>query len=78
MEFTQEQKGLQVIQLEEENLILHGERWELRGDVFYITGKAEIDGEIYHEFCMAFQPKPLSSDLETAITGDWDWYDFVF
>lgn len=80
-EFTDEQKknGINMIEIEEDELILEGEYVEGEGKNYVITGIATIEGERYHEFQVEFElvEEPSSESLEDIMETEWEWYDYL-
>ncbi|OUQ59977.1 hypothetical protein B5E58_02490 [Tyzzerella sp. An114] len=80
-EFTEEQKknGINMIEIEEDELILEGEYVEGEGKNYVITGIATIEGERYHEFQVEFElvEEPSSESLEDIMETEWEWYDYL-
>ncbi len=80
-EFTEEQKknGINMIEIEEDELILEGEYVEGEGKNYVITGIATIEGERYHEFQVEFElvEEPSSESLGDIMETEWEWYDYL-
>lgn len=80
-EFTDEQKknGINMIEIEEDELILEGEYVEGEGKNYVITGIATIEGERYHEFQVEFElvEEPSSESLGDIMETEWEWYDYL-
>ncbi len=81
IEFTDEQKkkGINVFEIEEDELILEGEYIEGEGKNYIITGIATIEGERYHEFQIEFElvEEPSSLSAEDIMETEWEWYDYL-
>lgn len=79
--FTQEEcnKGLNKIEIEEDELILLGEVVEGEDKQYVITGTAVIEGETYHDFQIEFELEQLPEEfnLESIMQIDWKWYDYL-
>lgn len=80
-EFTEEQKknGINMIEIEEDELILEGEYVEGEGKNYVITGIATIEGERYREFQVEFElvEEPSSESLGDIMETEWEWYDYL-
>ena len=81
IKFTEEQKakGINVFEIEEDELLFEGEYIEGEGKSYVITGIATIEGERYHEFQIEFEllEEPKSESAEDTMGAEWDWYDYI-
>ncbi|MBO8434859.1 MAG: hypothetical protein IAC55_06025 [Tyzzerella sp.] len=81
IKFTEEQKakGINVFEIEEDELLFEGEYIEGEGKSYVITGIATIEGERYHEFQIEFEllEEPKSESAEDIMGAEWDWYDYI-
>lgn len=77
--FTEEQKELHKIYLEEDDLQMEGESIEGKGKQYILTGVATIEGERYHDFQIEFAllQEPAEETIEAILAEEWDWYDFL-
>lgn len=77
--FTEEQKELHKIYLEEDDLQMEGESIEGEGKHYILTGVATIEGERYHDFQIEFAllQEPAAETIEAILAEEWDWYDFL-
>lgn len=72
-------EGINVIEITDDNVKLYGEYIEGEGKNYVVTGKADIDGEIYHDFKIEFEllKEPEGDNIEDILSVEWDWYDYI-
>lgn len=77
--FTEEQKEQHKFYLEEDDLLMEGEKLEGEGKHYVLTGVATIEGERYHDFEIEFAllEEPEEEAIEAIMAAEWDWYDFL-
>ncbi|MEA4815575.1 MAG: hypothetical protein VB120_01760 [Lachnospiraceae bacterium] len=77
--FTDEdiKNKVNIVDIPEDNLVLYGEKLSGEGKNYIITGKAEIDGEIYHEFAIEFELVSSCDIPKKVMDTDWEWYDYL-
>lgn len=79
--FTQEHidKELDKVLIEEEDVLLTCEYIEGEGKNYVLTGKALIDGEVYHDFKVEFElvEEPEDETINSIMCVEWDWYDYL-
>lgn len=71
--------GLDIVVIEDDDVTLTCEYIEGSGKNYILTGKALIDGEIYHDFKVEFEllELPEEETISCIMDMDWDWYDFL-
>ena len=76
---THREKGIDVIYIDEDDVLLTCENIEGEGINYTVTGIAKIEGELYHDFRVEFQlaEEPKEETIEEIMAMDWEWYDFV-
>lgn len=74
-----EDKGLNMVFIEEDDVTLTCEYIEGEGKNYIITGTAIIDGEAYHDFKVEFEliEEPEEENIDCIMEIEWDWYDFL-
>ena len=79
--FTEEEKATDwtKVLIEEDDVLVEGEVLEGSGKHYILTGKATIEGEIYHDFQVEFEllEEPEAETCQAVMQVEWDWYDYV-
>ncbi|HIW48786.1 MAG TPA: hypothetical protein H9687_05885 [Firmicutes bacterium] len=75
----EQEQELHKVYLEEDEVTVYGQWIEGEGSHYVLTGTAEVDGEIYHDFQVeiALVSSLAEPTAAAVMQAPWQWYDYL-